>query len=83
MIRISKAHPFEPAPFTVLGWEVNDIQSKVDELSERAYFSSVFQDLNKTRAGLPHFLTGLKYAGLRIPTRISYRSRSINSTTAA
>ena len=35
MIRIAKAQDFTPAPYTVLGWEVRDIEAVVRWLHER------------------------------------------------
>jgi catechol 2,3-dioxygenase-like lactoylglutathione lyase family enzyme len=35
MIRIAKAQDFTPAPYTVLGWEVRDIEAVVPWLQER------------------------------------------------
>ena len=35
MIRIAKAQDFNPAPYTVLGWEVRDIEAVVRWLQER------------------------------------------------
>ncbi len=35
MIRIAKAQDFTPAPYTVLGWEVRDIEAVVRWLQER------------------------------------------------
>src|SRR6202162_3991418 len=35
MIRIAKAQDFTPAPYTVLGWEVRDIETIVRWLTQR------------------------------------------------
>ena len=35
MIRIAKAQDFTPAPYTVLGWEVGDVEAVVGWLQER------------------------------------------------
>jgi catechol 2,3-dioxygenase-like lactoylglutathione lyase family enzyme len=35
MVRIAKAKDFTPAPYTVLGWEVEDIEAMVKWLTER------------------------------------------------
>ncbi len=35
MLRIAKVEQLQPAPFTVLGWIVADIESAADELSAR------------------------------------------------
>lgn len=35
MIRIAKAQDFTPAPYTVLGWEVHDIETIVRWLTQR------------------------------------------------
>jgi catechol 2,3-dioxygenase-like lactoylglutathione lyase family enzyme len=35
MLRVSKVPKFEPQPFTILGWEVSDIENAVSGLQER------------------------------------------------
>jgi catechol 2,3-dioxygenase-like lactoylglutathione lyase family enzyme len=35
MIRIAKAKDFTPAPYTVMGWEVSNIEQEVAELNKR------------------------------------------------
>ena len=34
-VRVSKVPDFKPLPYTILGWEVSDIESVVDLLTER------------------------------------------------
>ena len=34
-IRVVKVHQFVPAPYTILGWEVPDIEKEVAELQEK------------------------------------------------
>ena len=48
MLRVTVVPSFEPQPFTVLGWQVSDIEATIRTLSERgitfARFDSVDQD---------------------------------------
>lgn len=66
-LRISVVSSFDPQPFTVLGWEVEDIDTAVDELGSRGV---VFDDdvpLPVDRRGICTFPNGDRVAWFHDP----------------
>jgi catechol 2,3-dioxygenase-like lactoylglutathione lyase family enzyme len=52
MIRVSKVREFSPAPFTVLGWRVPDIESMVQGLGERGVVFERFPGFPQDSLGI-------------------------------
>jgi len=52
MIRIAKAQDFTPAPYTVLGWEVQDIALVVGALSKQGVKFERYPGLQQDAAGI-------------------------------
>ena len=52
MIRIANAGTFTPAPFTILGWEVQDIQQEVAALTAKGVAFSRYGFLDQDDAGI-------------------------------
>jgi predicted enzyme related to lactoylglutathione lyase len=46
MLRVTKVHEHKPAPFTVLGWDVEDIEGTVDRLAVAGVAFSRFPGMN-------------------------------------
>ena len=67
MLRVSKVANFEPAPFTVLGWEVSDIEKKVDELGKRGIPVERFEVFEHDDRGIVTFPDGTMVAWFRDP----------------
>ena len=67
MLRVSIVHNFEPAPFTVLGWEVEDILSRVDELVSRGVEFERFDGLGQDERGIATFPDGTQVAWFKDP----------------
>ncbi len=67
MLRVSIVTHFEPAPFTVLGWEVEDILEQVDILASRGVDFEHFEGLGQDEKGVSTFPDGTKVAWFRDP----------------
>lgn len=67
MLRVSKVESFEPAPFTVLGWEVDDIESEIDQLMARDVVFERFDGFEQDERGIAKFPDGTKVAWFRDP----------------
>lgn len=52
MLRIQKVHEFRPQVFTVFGWEVDDIESAVDELVARGASAMRVDGLTQDARGI-------------------------------
>lgn len=52
MLRVTLAAVFSPAPFTVLGWGVKDIEESVQSLLVRGIDPRVFPGLGQDAAGI-------------------------------
>ena len=52
MIRISKVDDFTPMPFTVLGWQVDNIQNMVQELTKRGVTFERYSFLKQDDLGI-------------------------------
>jgi catechol 2,3-dioxygenase-like lactoylglutathione lyase family enzyme len=51
MIRIARANDFKPAPFTILGWKVDDIRSTVTRLIENGVAFERYEFLEQDEQG--------------------------------
>ncbi len=67
MIRIANAGTFSPAPFTILGWEVQDIQQEVAALTAKGVAFSRYGFLNQDEAGIWNAPGGDKVAWFTDP----------------
>lgn len=66
-IRVSKVENFLPAPYTVLGWEVQDIKSLVVELSKRGVPFEKFPFLQDKELGIWTSPSGARVAWFKDP----------------
>lgn len=67
MLRIAKIPVFEPARFTVLGWEVQGIHDVVAKLTEKGLLFEQFGLLNQDEARVWTAPTGDKVAWFKDP----------------
>jgi catechol 2,3-dioxygenase-like lactoylglutathione lyase family enzyme len=67
MLRVSKLSRFAPAPFTVLGWEVEDIMKTVDELNERGVSMERFEGFAQDDKGILTFPDGTLVSWFKDP----------------
>lgn len=67
MLRVSKVDRFEPAPFTVLGWEVVDIRREIDRLVGLDVVFERFEGFEQDDRGITSFPDGTMVAWFRDP----------------
>ena len=67
MIRISKVDDFTPMPFTVLGWEVTDIQKVVEDLTKRGVTFEKYSFLKQDDLGIWDAPSGSRVAWFKDP----------------
>jgi catechol 2,3-dioxygenase-like lactoylglutathione lyase family enzyme len=67
MIRIAKAKDFTPAPYTVLGWEVSDIEEVVKWLQERGVAFEKYPFVQDKELGIWTTPNGDKVAWFKDP----------------
>jgi catechol 2,3-dioxygenase-like lactoylglutathione lyase family enzyme len=67
MIRISKVEQFTPMPFTVLGWQVDDIQQIVQELTKRGVAFERYSFLKQDDLGIWDAPEGARVAWFKDP----------------
>lgn len=67
MIRIAKAKDFTPAPYTVLGWEVSNIEEVVVWLTERGVSFEKYPFIQDAKLGIWTAPTGDKVAWFKDP----------------
>jgi catechol 2,3-dioxygenase-like lactoylglutathione lyase family enzyme len=67
IIRISKVDDFTPMPFTVLGWEVTDIQKVVEELTTRGVGFEKYPFLKQDGMGIWDAPGGARVAWFKDP----------------
>lgn len=67
MLRVSVVREFVPAPYTVLGWLVPDIQQTVRELAQRSVVFQRFDGLEQDQSGIWSAPGGAKVAWFRDP----------------
>lgn len=52
MLRIGKVDEFAPLPFTVLGWQVKDLDGLVTELAKRGAAAEFFEGIEQDEQGI-------------------------------
>jgi catechol 2,3-dioxygenase-like lactoylglutathione lyase family enzyme len=67
MIRVAKAPEFKPAPFTVLGWQVSEIEKVVAALHEKGVHFEIFGFLQQDKLGIWTAPSGDKVAWFKDP----------------
>jgi catechol 2,3-dioxygenase-like lactoylglutathione lyase family enzyme len=67
MIRIAKVQDFAPAPYTVLGWEVQNIEAVVSELKTRGVLFEMYPFAQDQELGIWHAPGGAKVAWFKDP----------------
>lgn len=67
MLRIQKAGPFEPHPFTQLGWRVVDIVSSVRALVEKGVAMKRYDGFDQDELGIWRIPSGPKIAWFADP----------------
>jgi catechol 2,3-dioxygenase-like lactoylglutathione lyase family enzyme len=67
MIRISKAKDFTPVPYTVMGWEVPNIEEIVDWLNQRGVEFEKYSFVHDAKRGIWTAPSGDKIAWFKDP----------------
>jgi catechol 2,3-dioxygenase-like lactoylglutathione lyase family enzyme len=67
MVRVAKVPGFEPAQFTILGWQVNEIEKTVRELEGRGVRFEIFGFFKQDELGIWTAPTGDKVAWFKDP----------------
>ena len=52
MLRVQKVPDFTPLPFTLLGWRVDDIAARIDELAARGAVFERFEFMEQDERGI-------------------------------
>jgi catechol 2,3-dioxygenase-like lactoylglutathione lyase family enzyme len=66
-VRVAKAPEFKPAPFTILGWQVTDIEKVVTALQEKGVHFEIFGFLEQDKLGIWTAPSGDKVAWFKDP----------------
>jgi len=80
MVRIARAGDFTPAPFTILGWQVQDIDPAVATLTAKGVRFSRYGFLEQSDTGVWTAPGGAKSPGSSIPTATPSPSPSTSRT---
>ena len=64
---VSTVPGFEPAPFTILGWQVTSAETTVRALSEKGIHFERFPGLDQTDLGIWHSPSGAQVAWFKDP----------------
>ncbi|HEY6770309.1 MAG TPA: VOC family protein [Candidatus Sulfotelmatobacter sp.] len=67
LVRVAKAPEFKPAQFTILGWQVEDIEKEAKELQEKGVRFEVFGFFKQDELGIWTAPTGDKVAWFKDP----------------
>lgn len=67
MIRVAKIPDFQPAQFTILGWEVSGIEKVVTELKNKGVHFEIFGFFKQDELGIWTAPTGDKVAWFKDP----------------
>jgi catechol 2,3-dioxygenase-like lactoylglutathione lyase family enzyme len=67
MLRVSKVREISPAPYTVLGWKVTDINTTIGELTARGVTFERFPGFPQDDLGIMTFPEGAKVAWFKDP----------------
>ena len=76
MIRVAKVKDFTPAQFTILGWQVSEIENVVRACRRKASTSKSSDSSSRTNSESGPRRRETRSRGSRIPTGISCRFRS-------
>lgn len=66
-LRISKVGEFSPAPYTVLGWETEDINADVDALTAKGVAFTRYPNMGQDERGICTFPNGDRVAWFQDP----------------
>jgi catechol 2,3-dioxygenase-like lactoylglutathione lyase family enzyme len=66
-IRVVKVGEFTPAPFTIMGWRVEDIRETVAELRERGIIFERYEGMKQDQAGIWTAPVGTEVAWFKDP----------------
>ena len=67
LLRIQKVQTFNPQPFTVLGWEVDDIAATVSKLASRGVTFQRFDGMDQDEMGVWRSPQGSRVAWFKDP----------------
>jgi catechol 2,3-dioxygenase-like lactoylglutathione lyase family enzyme len=67
MLRIAKVPDFRPAPFTVLGWEVSNVEASVSHLNAKGVSFERFPGMPQDELGIWSAPGGAKVAWFKDP----------------
>jgi catechol 2,3-dioxygenase-like lactoylglutathione lyase family enzyme len=67
MLRIAKVPDFRPAPFTILGWEVSDIEDSVSHLNTKGVEFERFPGIPQDELGIWNAPGGARVAWFKDP----------------
>lgn len=67
MVRVAKAPDFKPAQFTILGWQVTNIEKVVSGLQEKGVHFEIFGFFKQDELGIWTAPTGDKVAWFKDP----------------
>jgi catechol 2,3-dioxygenase-like lactoylglutathione lyase family enzyme len=67
MLRVSRVRELNPAPYTVLGWNVRDIGSTISELTGRGVTFERYSGIPQDESGVCTFSDGTKVAWFKDP----------------
>ncbi|MDJ0978788.1 MAG: VOC family protein [Erythrobacter sp.] len=67
MLRVQKVQDFTPLPFTLFGWQVDDIAAKIDELHGRGAVFERFDFMGQDERGVWTAADGAKVAWFKDP----------------
>jgi catechol 2,3-dioxygenase-like lactoylglutathione lyase family enzyme len=67
MLRIARVGDFTPHPFTILGWEVEDIDTTTEVMAGNGVKFSIFPELKQDDAGVWTAPGGVKVAWFKDP----------------
>jgi len=67
MVRVAKAVDFKPVPFTILGWQVSEIEKVVAALQEKGVHFEIFGFLEQDQLGIWRAPGGDKVAWFKDP----------------
>lgn len=67
MLRVSKVKELPPAPYTVLGWEVDNIHALARDLAEREIEPERFEGLPQNEHGVCAFPDGTRVVWFKDP----------------
>jgi catechol 2,3-dioxygenase-like lactoylglutathione lyase family enzyme len=67
MLRVALANHVSPAPYTVLGWRVADIEMAAESLRKAGIRLEIFEDLGQSEHGIWQSPSGAKVAWFKDP----------------